>query len=207
MHRLLICPPDALSPALWRHVQGVYTWLCIIPYIFLYLVFSWSLSRMFRLSSWFCLYFPWHSTKTLPGIFQKELIILYLKTLCYRGNHADAICVYFLASTPAMLVDHYEFHTKLRCHELSFTQIWIFNLLFNRWVGSFSIWSYDSGVTTMGSDRADPGAPNPNRPNGGPKAQAIEQKHRPGRPLMCYNVVFWPSEFSDHQNFLTIRIL
>jgi hypothetical protein len=57
-----------------------------------------------------------------------------------------------------------------------------------------------SGVTTMGSDRANPGAPNPNRPNGGPKAQAIEQKHQPGRPLICYNVVFWPSEFSDHQN-------
>jgi hypothetical protein len=24
MHRLLICPPDASSPAMWRHVQGVY---------------------------------------------------------------------------------------------------------------------------------------------------------------------------------------
>jgi hypothetical protein len=59
---------------------------------------------------------------------------------------------------------------------------------------------WNSGVTTMGSDRATPGAPNPNRPNGGHKAQAIEQKHRPGRPLICYNVVFWPSEFSDHQN-------
>ena len=53
-----------------------------------------------------------------------------------------------------------------------------------------------SGVTTMGSDRANPGAPNPNRPNGGPKAQAIEQKHRPAR------------EASDmlQCRFLTIRI-
>jgi hypothetical protein len=59
---------------------------------------------------------------------------------------------------------------------------------------------WNSGVTTMGSDRVTPGAPNPIRPNGGHKAQAIEQKHRPGRPLICYNVVFWPSEFSDHQN-------
>jgi hypothetical protein len=25
MHRLLICPPDASSPALWRHVQWVYS--------------------------------------------------------------------------------------------------------------------------------------------------------------------------------------
>ena len=38
----------------------------------------------------------------------------------------------------------------------------------------------DSGVTTMGSDRENPGAP-----NGG--AQAVEQKHW---PLTCYNVVF-----------------
>ena len=45
-------------------------------------------------------------------------------------------------------------------------------------------------VTTMGSDRANPGALNPNRPNGGPKAQAIEQKHQAGRPLICYNIVF-----------------
>jgi hypothetical protein len=27
-----------------------------------------------------------------------------------------------------------------------------------------------SGVTTMGSDRENPGAPNPNGPNGGPQA-------------------------------------
>ena len=33
-----------------------------------------------------------------------------------------------------------------------------------------------SGVTTMGSDRADPGVPNPIGPNGGPQAQAVEQK-------------------------------
>ena len=42
-----------------------------------------------------------------------------------------------------------------------------------------------SGVTTMGSDRANPGAPNPNGPNGGPQAQAV----KPG-PLICHNVVF-----------------
>jgi hypothetical protein len=47
----------------------------------------------------------------------------------------------------------------------------------------------DSGVTTMGSDRANPGAPNHNGPNGGPQAQAVEQKHWPG-PLICHNVVF-----------------
>jgi hypothetical protein len=46
----------------------------------------------------------------------------------------------------------------------------------------------------MGSDRENPGAPNPNGPNGGPQAQVVEQKHWPG-PLICYNVVFWPSEF------------
>ena len=46
-----------------------------------------------------------------------------------------------------------------------------------------------SGVTTMGSDRANPGAPNHNGPNGGPQAQAVEQKHWPG-PLICHNVVF-----------------
>jgi hypothetical protein len=51
-----------------------------------------------------------------------------------------------------------------------------------------------SGVTTMGSNRANPGAPNPNGPNGGPRAQAVEQKHWPG-PQICHNVVFWPSEF------------
>jgi hypothetical protein len=51
-----------------------------------------------------------------------------------------------------------------------------------------------SGVTTMGSDRANPGAPNQNGPNGGPQAQAVEQKHWPG-PLICHNVIFWPSEF------------
>jgi hypothetical protein len=49
-----------------------------------------------------------------------------------------------------------------------------------------------SGVTTMGSDRANPGAPNPNGPNGGP--QAVEQKLWPG-PLICHNVVFRPSQF------------
>jgi hypothetical protein len=48
----------------------------------------------------------------------------------------------------------------------------------------------NSGVTNMGSDRAEPGAPNPNGPNGGPQAQAVEQKHWPGRPLIYYNVVF-----------------
>jgi hypothetical protein len=40
MHRLLICPPDASSPALWRHVQWVYKscWvelqhhLCFLPF-------------------------------------------------------------------------------------------------------------------------------------------------------------------------------
>jgi hypothetical protein len=47
-----------------------------------------------------------------------------------------------------------------------------------------------SGVTAMGSDRANPGAPNPNGPNRGPRAQGVEQKHWPGRPLICYNVVF-----------------
>jgi hypothetical protein len=46
-----------------------------------------------------------------------------------------------------------------------------------------------SGVTTMGSDRANPGAPNQNGPNGSPQAQAVEQKHWPG-PLICHNVVF-----------------
>jgi hypothetical protein len=48
-----------------------------------------------------------------------------------------------------------------------------------------------SGKTTVGSDRANPGAPNPNGPNAPPpQAQAVEQKHRPGRPLVSYNVVF-----------------
>ena len=46
-----------------------------------------------------------------------------------------------------------------------------------------------SGVTTMGSDRENPGAPNHNGPNGGPHAQAVEQNHWPG-PLICHNVVF-----------------
>jgi hypothetical protein len=46
-----------------------------------------------------------------------------------------------------------------------------------------------SGVTTMGSDRENPGANNPNGLNGGPQAQAIQQKHWPG-PLICYDVVF-----------------
>jgi hypothetical protein len=55
-------------------------------------------------------------------------------------------------------------------------------------------YSYSSGVTTMGSDRANPGAPNLNGPNGGPQAQAVEQKQWPG-PRICLNVVFWPSEF------------
>jgi hypothetical protein len=62
----------------------------------------------------------------------------------------------------------------------------------NRWYSILSLPS--SGVTTMGSDRANPGAPNHNGPNGGPQAQAVEQKHWPG-PLICHNVVFWPSEF------------
>jgi hypothetical protein len=46
----------------------------------------------------------------------------------------------------------------------------------------------------MGSDRANPGAPKHNGPNGGLQAQAVEQKHWPV-PLICHNVVFWPSEF------------
>jgi hypothetical protein len=46
-----------------------------------------------------------------------------------------------------------------------------------------------SGVTTMGSDRANPGAPNHIGPNVAPQAQAVEQKHWPG-PLICHNVVF-----------------
>jgi hypothetical protein len=37
----------------------------------------------------------------------------------------------------------------------------------------------------MGSDRAKPGAANPNGPNGGP--QAVEQKYWPERPLIYYN--------------------
>jgi hypothetical protein len=49
--------------------------------------------------------------------------------------------------------------------------------------------TYSSGVTTMGSDRENLGAPNPNGPNGGPQVRNIEQKHWPG-PLICYNVVF-----------------
>jgi hypothetical protein len=44
----------------------------------------------------------------------------------------------------------------------------------------------------MGSDRANPGAPNLNGQNGPPQAQGVEQKHWPGRPLICYNVVFSP---------------
>jgi hypothetical protein len=46
----------------------------------------------------------------------------------------------------------------------------------------------NSGVTTTGSDRENPGAPNPN----GPRAKtlaSVEQKHWPG-PLICYNIVF-----------------
>jgi hypothetical protein len=43
----------------------------------------------------------------------------------------------------------------------------------------------------MGSDRANPGAPNLNGPNGGPQAQAVEQKQWPGYVTMS---------FSDHQN-------
>jgi hypothetical protein len=39
------------------------------------------------------------------------------------------------------------------------------------------------------------GGPNPNELNGGPQYQAVEQKHWQGRPLICYNVIFWPSEF------------
>ena len=46
-----------------------------------------------------------------------------------------------------------------------------------------------SGVTTMGSDRENPGAPHPQWAKWGPQAQAIDQKHCPG-PLICYNVVF-----------------
>ena len=51
-----------------------------------------------------------------------------------------------------------------------------------------------SGVTTMGSDRANPGTPNHNGPNGGPHAQAVEQKH-------------WPGPLMSQCRFLTIRIL
>jgi hypothetical protein len=68
--------------------------------------------------------------------------------------------------------------------------VWKFNLLFDCILPKIS--PFPSGVTTMGSDRTNPGAPNHNGPNGGP--QAVEQKHWPG-PLICHNVVFWPSEF------------
>jgi hypothetical protein len=47
-----------------------------------------------------------------------------------------------------------------------------------------------SGVTTMGSDRANPGAPNHNEPNGGPQARAVEQKHWPGQGCIKY-FIFW----------------
>jgi hypothetical protein len=40
----------------------------------------------------------------------------------------------------------------------------------------------------LGASLGEPGSPNPNGPNGAP--QAVEQKHWPGRPLICYNVVF-----------------
>jgi hypothetical protein len=53
-----------------------------------------------------------------------------------------------------------------------------------------------SGVYLYGLGRANPGAPNPNGPNGGPQGQVVEQKHWPG-PLICHNVVL---SFSDHQN-------
>jgi hypothetical protein len=54
-----------------------------------------------------------------------------------------------------------------------------------------TIWDQASGVTAMCSDR---GPPTPMGQNGGPQAQAVEQKHWPGRSLIYYNVVFWPSE-------------
>jgi hypothetical protein len=63
------------------------------------------------------------------------------------------------------------------------------------WPVAMASFAIGSGATTMGSDRANPGAPNPNGPNGGPQAQAIEEKHWPWGPLIGYNVVFWPSEF------------
>ena len=52
-----------------------------------------------------------------------------------------------------------------------------------------------SGVTTMGSDRTNPGAPNHNGPNVGPQAQAVEQK-----------TLARASDMSQCR-FLTIRIL
>jgi hypothetical protein len=58
--------------------------------------------------------------------------------------------------------------------------------------------SVAAGITTMGSDRANPGAPNHNELNGAPQAQTVEQKLWPGRPLICYNHLCC---------FLTIRIL
>ena len=51
-----------------------------------------------------------------------------------------------------------------------------------------SVDELSSGVTTMGSDRVNPGPPTPMGQMGGP--QAVEKKHWPGRPLICYNVVF-----------------
>ena len=50
-----------------------------------------------------------------------------------------------------------------------------------------------SGVTTMGSDRANLGAPNPNGPNGGHRPQAVEQNIGQG-------LWYVTMSFSDHHN-------
>ena len=92
-----------------------------------------------------------------------------------------------MTSTPPA-VTHYNLFLVLNCAAIRRLQL-MFNSLFNFF--TFPIGQVTSGVTTMGSDRANPGAPNPNVPNGGPEAQAVEQKHWPaGRPPICYNVVF-----------------
>jgi hypothetical protein len=45
-----------------------------------------------------------------------------------------------------------------------------------------------------GLGQGEPGAPNPNGPNGGIQDQSVEENHW-SRPLICHNVVFWPSVF------------
>jgi hypothetical protein len=44
--------------------------------------------------------------------------------------------------------------------------------------------------TSMGSDRANRGPPNPNGPNGGPQGQVVEQKHWASDMSQCRIVVF-----------------
>ena len=51
-----------------------------------------------------------------------------------------------------------------------------------------------SGVTTMGSDWENPGAPNPNGTSGGPQAEAVQKKNI-GQGLWYVKM-----SFSDHQN-------